>query len=46
MLAWVNGTRYAGDPAAIPLRDRDQVVIAINGDVEVHPTFAFKAVRR
>ncbi len=44
--AWVNGELRAGDPRALTLRDRDQVVIAVNGDVEVHPAFTFKPVRR
>ncbi len=44
--AWVNGEPRAGDPRALTLRDRDQVVIAVNGDVEVHPAFTFKPVRR
>jgi hypothetical protein len=39
--AWVNGFERRGDPAAIELRDRDQVVVQIGGFVPPHPSFTF-----
>jgi hypothetical protein len=44
--AWVNGKPRPGDPASIALRDRDQVVLVLGGDVDIHPSFTFKPVRR
>ncbi|WP_028059171.1 hypothetical protein [Candidatus Solirubrobacter pratensis] len=38
---FVNGTEVAGDPAAVELRDRDQVVVEVGGYVPPHPSFTF-----
>jgi NAD(P)-dependent dehydrogenase (short-subunit alcohol dehydrogenase family) len=36
-----NGFERRGDPAAIELHDRDQVVVQIGGFVPPHPSFTF-----
>jgi hypothetical protein len=39
--AWVNGVRQRGDPRALPLRDRDEIVLEIGGHVPPHASFRF-----
>lgn len=39
--AWVGGRRWRGDPRAIPLRARSQVVLVTGAAVPVHATYAF-----
>jgi hypothetical protein len=39
---FVNGAEIRGDPAAIGLHDRDQVVVEIGGHVPPHPSFTFR----
>jgi hypothetical protein len=43
---FVNGERHRGAPGAVVLRDRDQVVVEINGYVPPHRSFVFAADRR
>ena len=38
---FVNGAEHHGEPARIPLRDRDQVVLEVGGYVPPHRSFAF-----
>jgi hypothetical protein len=42
--AYVNGVERPGDPAAIPLRDGDQVVLEVGGYVPPHASFTFRPV--
>jgi hypothetical protein len=39
---FVNGAEVSGDPAAVELRDRDQVVVEIGGYVPPHASFTFR----
>jgi hypothetical protein len=39
---FLNGAEVPGDPAAIQLRDRDQVVVEVGGYVPPHPSFLFR----
>jgi hypothetical protein len=38
---WVNGVRRRGDPRALPLRDKDEIVLEVRGYVPPHPSFSF-----
>jgi hypothetical protein len=43
---FVNGERHAGAPGEVVLRDRDQVVVQINGYLPPHRSFVFAPDRR
>ena len=43
---FVNGRRHAGPPGDLVLRDRDQVVVQINGYIPPHSSFVFARDRR
>ena len=44
--AFVNGRPRAGDPGTIPLQDKDQVVLEVNGYVPPHAGFTFPRTLR
>jgi hypothetical protein len=39
---FVNGAETFGDPAAIELHDRDQIVVQVGGYLPPHPSFTFR----
>jgi hypothetical protein len=41
LLAFVGGTRWRGDPRAIPLRRHAQIVLELGGYVPPHPRYLF-----
>ena len=42
VMVFVNGERHVGSPGDVVLRDRDQIVVEINGYIPPHPSFTFR----